>query len=305
MTDNLQTKFEVLTDARPEPPDPAAPIRLRIKSRQRRRRGTAVVLVTAAAVGITLGIGPALHALQPDAAGGIGVAGVPTPSPTAPSSSDPSSFPSSGPSSFPSSGPSSFPSSGPSSVPTQPAHNKVLPPPWSDKEFTKVPDSNAYRPAYFVAQGQIPTENWAMISTQDSCLVSIEGKANSFGGLYDCFTDWTNGRNVSYRITPAYQKEKNSYRINYTMVIGATSIEARTVRIKAGGKTYVTDAVGTPTSDRIRFFSVVIPQRDLKITSITPLDAAGRPAPAPSNPPTEICISISCTATSGDTPVVK
>ncbi|TDU86527.1 hypothetical protein EV138_0036 [Kribbella voronezhensis] len=279
MTDDLRTNFEVLTDARPEPPDPAAPIRLRIKSRRRRRRGTAVVLVTAAAVGITLGIGPALHALQPDATGGIGVAEVPTPPPTSPSSS--------------------VPSSGPSSVPTQPAHNKVLPPPWSDKQFTKVPDSNSYRPAYFVAQGEIPTEKWAMISTQDSCLVSVEGKANSFGGLYDCFTDWTNGQKVSYRTTPAYQKEKDSYKINYTMVIGATSIEARTVRIKAGGKTYVTDAVGTPTSNKIRFFSVVIPQRDAKLTSITPLDATGRPAPAPSDPPTALPCN-NCGTTTGN-----
>jgi len=277
MTDDLHTKFAVLTDARPEPSDPAAPIRLRIKRRQRRRRGTAAVLVTAAAVAVSLAAGPALGALRSGPADSAGFAGPPTVSPTAPPS-----------------------------TPSARAQSKVLPPPWSDKKFTKMPDANAYRPAaYYVAQGQIPTESWAILSVDDACLVADEGKAVSFGRPYDCFYDWPAGRTVNYTVTQAYAKEKDSPKVDHSLVLGVVSIEARQVRIVAAGNTYLTDAVGTPTTDHLRFFAIEIPKRDLKVTSITPLDAAGRPAPAPSNPPAEICVSTSCTATSGITPVVN
>jgi hypothetical protein len=273
MTDDLQAKFAVLTEARPEPSDPAAPVRLRIKRRQRRRRGTAVVLVTAAAVTATLAVGPALGALRSGPADSGGFAGPPTAQPSTAWSQE---------------------------------ETKVLPPPWSDKKFTKMPDANAYRPAaYYVAQGKIPTESWAILSVDDACVVADEGSAVSFGRPYDCFYDWPAGRTVNYSVTQAYAKEKNSSKVDHSLILGVVSIEARRVRIVAGGKTYLTDAVGTPTTDHLRFFAIEIPKRDLKVASITPLDAAGRPAPAPRNPPVQICVSISCTATSGITPVAK
>lgn len=268
MRNDLQTRFAVLTDARPEPSDPAAPIRLRIKRRQRRRRGTAAVLVTAAAVGVTLAAGPALGALQggPDNRGG-GFAAPPTASGTPEA--------------------------------TQKIHR--LPPPWSEKKFTRMPDANAYRPAaYYVAQGKIPTESWAILSTDESCLVADEGKAQSFGVPFVCFTDWPAGRKSDFFVSQGNTKEKSEVKIDHSLVLGAVSIEARKVRIVAGGKTYTTDAVGTPTTDRLRFFALEIPHRDLKVTSVTPLDAAGRPAPAPSNPPTTMQCPDTCgTATPG------
>jgi hypothetical protein len=275
MTDDLQTKFAVLTDARPEPSDPAAPIRLRIKRRQLRRRGTAAVLVTAAAVAVTMAAGPAIGALRAGPTSDPGFAAPPTITPT------------------------------PATTPSTPATNqsKVLPPPWSDKEFTKMPDANAYRPAYYVAEGRIPTEKWAIISTQESCLVADEGKAVSFGRPYVCFTDWADGRKVDYAVEQAYAKEKNAAKIDHTLVLGAVSIESRKVRIVAGGKTYLTDAVGTPTTNRLRFFTLEIPKRDLKITSITGLDAAGRPAPAPSNPPTSMVCKDTCGTAESSAPV--
>ena len=267
MTDDLQSKFAVLTDARPEPSDPAAPIRLRIKRRQRRRRGTAAVLVTAAAVTVTLAAGPVLGAFQGDPGGG-GFAAPPTPTPT----------------------------------PGAAQQIHKLPPPWSDKKFTKMPDANAYRPAaYYVAQGKIPTESWAILSTNESCLVADEAKATSFGRPFVCFTDWPAGRTSDHFLAQGRSVEKSEIKLEHTLVIGAVSIESRKVRIVAGGKTYTTDAVGTPTTDRLRFFAVDIPKRDLKITSITPLDAAGHPAPAPSNPPRRMQCTPTCgTATPGD-----
>jgi hypothetical protein len=267
MTDDLQSKFAVLTDARPEPSDPAAPIRLRIKRRQRRRRGTAAVLVTAAAVTVTLAAGPVLGAFQGDPGGG-GFAAPPTPTPT----------------------------------PGAAQQIHKLPPPWSDKKFTKMPDANAYRPAaYYVAQGKIPTESWAILSTDESCLVADEGSAQSFGVPFACFIHWPAGRKADFFVTQGHTKEKSTVKIDHTLVLGAVSTEARKVRIVAGGKTYLTDAVGTPTTDRLRFFALEIPQRDLKVTSVTPLDAASHPAPAPSNPPTAIKCPDTCgTATPGD-----
>ncbi|QNE22495.1 hypothetical protein F1D05_37085 [Kribbella qitaiheensis] len=273
------TKLEVLTDSRPEPPDPAAPIRLRIKRRQLRRRGAAAVLVTAAAVALTVAAGPAIGALRAGPSG--------DPEFAAPPTSAPASTPA--------------PRSPKVSTPVS-TQGKVLPPPWSDKEFTRMPDANAYRPAYYVADGRIPTEKWAIISTQDSCLVSDEGKANSFGRPFDCFDEWTAGQTVSYTVNQAYAKEKNAPKVDHSLVLGAVSIESRTVRIVAGGKTYVTDAVGTPTTNRLRFFAIEIPKRDLTITSITPLDAANRPAPAPANPPARTTCTYSCGSPSG-TPI--
>jgi hypothetical protein len=166
-----------------------------------------------------------------------------------------------------------------------------------------MPDANAYRPAYYVAEGTIPTEKWAIISTQESCLVADEGKAVSFGRPFVCFTDWADGRKVDYAVEQAYAKEKNSPKIDHTLVLGAVSIESRKVRIVAGGKTYLTDAVGTPTTNRLRFFTLEIPKRDLKITSVTGLDAAGHPAPAPSNPPTALACPDTCGTPDSSAPV--
>ena len=165
-----------------------------------------------------------------------------------------------------------------------------------------MPDANAYRPAaYYVAQGKIPTESWAILSTNESCLVADEGKAQSFGVPFVCFIDWQAGRRSDFFVTQGNTKEKSTVKIDHSLVLGAVSIEARKVRIVAGGKTYLTDAVGTPTTDRLRFFALEIPRRDLKVTSVTPLDAAGHPAPAPSNPPTATqCPDTCSTATPGD-----
>jgi hypothetical protein len=267
--DDLQTKFAVLTDARPEPSDPAAPIRLRIRRRQRRRRGTAAVLVTAAAVTVTLAAGPALGALQGGAGGGGGFAAPPTPTSSAPGAPE--------------------------------ATNQIytLPLPWSDKKFTKLPDANGYPGgAYYVAQGRIPTESWAILSTNKSCLVGFEDGVGSFGTPFICFTDWADGRKADFTVLQGHSREKSTTKIDHTLVIGAVSIKSSKVRIVAGGKTYSTDAVGTPTTDQLRFFAIEIPKRDLRITSITPLDAAGRPAAAPANPPGLSCPDTCSTATS-------
>ena len=77
MTDDLSAKLAVLTEARPEPVDPAAPIRLRIKSRSAPPPGlAAVVVATAAATAAVLATGrslgpsarPATNPASPDSA---------------------------------------------------------------------------------------------------------------------------------------------------------------------------------------------------------------------------------------------
>jgi hypothetical protein len=265
MTDDLSTKLAVLTDDHPEPADPAAPIRVRI-NRRRWRRGAAIVATTAAVSAAVLATGPILGSLR-SADGEPAVAGFAPPVPTQT--------------------PSSTVSGPPKGTRTLGDHTTVMPPPWSDEVFTKLPDANAYRPkAYYVAKGSIPTEDYGVLAfSRQGCIVTDEGPATSFGRVYVCFENWKPGQRSDFHVAPAYAKEKNSYLIDFTLVVGAVSADARKVQIKSAGKTYVADAVGTPATDQLRFFSVLIPRKDAKVTSVTPLNAAGKLAAAPANPP--------------------
>jgi hypothetical protein len=277
MTEDLATKFAVLTEARPEPPDPAAQVWRRIKQRQRRRRGTAAILLTTAAVAVAATAGPALGALR-DRGSEPGVSGFTAPTTTATPTPSPTAVPT--------------PST---AAPTSGDHKEILPQPWSDKAFTKLPEANAYRPkAYYVAKGQLSTESWAALAFSGACMVVEEGAANSFGRPYVCFTDWPAGQRANFTVVQGHAKEKNAAKIDVTLVMGAVSVDARKVRIIAGGKTYMTDAVGTPTSDKLRFFALMIPYRDVVVSSVTPLDTAGRPAPAPVSPPTSTPCATNC-----------
>ncbi|MEV5966448.1 hypothetical protein AB0L70_32065 [Kribbella sp. NPDC051952] len=268
MTDDLNTKLAVLTEDRPEPIDPAAPIRLRIQRRRRRRGGLIVVgaaTVTAAAVAV----GPLLGSLH-SAGGEPGVAGFAPPVVTVPSVA-------------PSPG-SPVPSPvviGPSTA--EGDSKTVMPPPWSAEVFTKLPDANAYRPkAYYIAKGSIPTEEYGVLAfSRQGCIVTDEGPATSFGRIYVCFDDWKPGQHSAFYVAPARAKEKSEKLLDFTLVVGATSADARKVRIKSGGKTYVADAVGTPATDKLRFFSYLIPAKDAKVASVTPVNAAGKLAAAP------------------------
>lgn len=285
--DDLGTKLEALTDVRPEPADPAAPVRLRIKHEQRRRRGASALLTAAAATAAVLAVGPILNAVHA-ARSEPGVAGSPAVTPSVvlggtPSTTVPGSTPSVGV-------PGGVPSAGSSTGTQSGDHKTVMPAPWSAETFTKLPDANDYLPykAYYIAKGTIPTERWAVVSfSAHGCLVSDEGAANSFGRPYRCFSDWRPGQRSAFAMAQGYAKEKGRQKIASTLVMGAVSADARAVRLSVAGKHYTSDAVATPSSNRLRFFAVVIPQKDLTLTSVsvTPLDAAGNLAAAPTGVP--------------------
>ncbi|TCC49722.1 hypothetical protein E0H75_15440 [Kribbella capetownensis] len=265
--DDLTTKLSVLTDDRPEPADPAAPIRFRIKRRRRRRRGAAVVLTVAGVTAAALAAGPLLNSMRPTEPA---VAGFGAPSPASVQPSTPLL-----PSTITTPGSTPSTRSGTTPIPTG-DHHKILPAPWSAERFTKMPDANAYRPhAYYVAKGTIPTESWAvLVYSREGCLVTDEGPAVSFGRPLICFNPPHNG---THWVVQGHGKEKGSAKIDATLVMGSAPIGARKVRIVAGGKTYTTNAVATPATDTLRFFAIVIPRRDLKITSVQPVNAAGHP----------------------------
>ena len=258
MTDDLSTKLAVLTEDRPEPADPAAPVRLRIKRRQRRRRATVAVVGTAAATAAVLAAGPFLGSLRSSEPG---VAGFAAP-----------------------------PSVAPSNL------TYVMPAPWSDEVFTKMPDANAYKPkAYYIEKGTIPTESWAVLAfSEHGCMVTDEGPANSFGRPYVCFSDWRPGQRAAFQAVTAHTKEKSTTKVNATLVFGAVSEDARKVVIKAAGQTFQADAVGTPASSKLRFFALVIRQKDAKVAEVTPLDAAGKLAAAPTGVPTGVPCEGNC-----------
>jgi len=268
MTDDLSTKLAVLTEDRPEPSDPAAPIRLRIQRRRRRRGAAIVVGSAAAATAAAVAIGPLLGSLQ-SAGSEPGVAGFAAPTVTVPTVAPGSPVPP--------------PVWYPLTPPPGGDHSTVMPPPWSAEVFTKMPDANAYQPkAYYVAKGTIPTESWAMLAfSQTGCMVSDEGPANSFGRPYICFSEWRPGQRAAFHKVQGHLKEKDAAKSAHTLVFGAASADARKVVITAGGKSYTADAVGTPATDKLRFFALVIPRKDLKVTAVTPLDAAGQLAAPP------------------------
>ena len=258
MTDNpdrlpedLGAKLALLTTERPEPADPAVPVRLRIRRRQVRRR-TAAAAISAAAVTVAVVVASSVLGSMRSAEPGVAT---PSPSPTPQTRTQNLDF-----------------------------RFTPLPQPWStERAFTTQPDSLKYAPAFYVAHGSIPNEGWAVASTySEGCLVvTDEGPEKSFGGIKDCFYEnWRPGQLAQYRAIPA-EVPNISSPLNLTMVMGAVSAEARKVRITAGGKSYDTEAVGTPNSSRFRFFAVVIDQAESGITAVTPLTATGEPAAGP------------------------
>jgi hypothetical protein len=258
MTDQLKDRFDVLTDDRPEPADPAIQVRQSIGRRRRRRSGLAVIACAAATAAAVIAV-PALGSLR-STTDQPGVAGfAPSPSNPIPQATKTTE--------------------GPSLTPATTDHHRVLPEPWSDEVFTRLPDANAYAPykAYYVAKGKIPTENWAMLvySTQN-CLVGDEGPAGNFGDPHYCFDRGSGGKSGGeYVVLQGHTKEKSTSKIDATMVLGTAPIGARAVRVKAGGKTYTAPAVATPSTDTMRFFTLVIPGRDLEVTA-TAVNQAGK-----------------------------
>ncbi|WP_328999236.1 hypothetical protein OHA18_32925 [Kribbella sp. NBC_00709] len=247
MTDDLRGKLALLTDDRPEPAEPAGPIRLRIKRRQLRRRTTAAAVCAAAATAAVV-VGSSVLGSMKSAEPGVAT---------------------------------------PATSPTPQSHHAdfrytPLPVPWSDEPaFTTQPDSLKYAPAFYVASGSIPNERWAVASyINPGCLiVTDEGPAKSFGGAQGCFNEsWQPDQRSQYKTVPAVVPNLSSP-MHLTMVMGAVSADARKVRITADGQTFTTDAVGTPNSSRLRFFALVVDAAD--ITAVTPLNAAGEVAAAP------------------------
>ncbi|WP_410787239.1 hypothetical protein [Kribbella sp. C-35] len=252
LPDDLGAKLAVLTDERPEPADPAATVRLRIKRRQVRRRTTAAAVCATAATAAVIVVSSVLGSTR-SAEPGVAT---PSPSPTRVMATQNLGF-----------------------------GYTPLPEPWSDKEaFTTQPDSLKYAPAFYVARGSIPNESWAVASyySRGCLVVTDEGPAKAFGGTKDCFYEnWQPDQRAQYRTIPAVVPNLSSP-MHFTMVMGAVSAEARKVRISAGGKTYTTDAIGTPNSSRFRFFALVIDAAESDLTAVTPLTATGQPAPSPS-----------------------
>jgi hypothetical protein len=170
---------------------------------------------------------------------------------------------------------------------TAQSHDDERAEPYSDREFTTT--SIAHRPLYFVAGGTEAGEEWNALSTpverMGGCLVVAPQTLND---SFVCFGDWTNPtKRADWFASGLHLGEKPNYaQLDRTLVHGAASIAARSVRIEtADGKTYTTDAVATPTSKKLRFFAFVVPQRDAEITAVTPYDENGEVADPPRDMP--------------------
>jgi hypothetical protein len=170
----------------------------------------------------------------------------------------------------------------PGNLPTFP-----LAAPWSDQLFTKLPEANAFRPhGYYVKpETKLDGRPWGMVSYQAT-------ESNENGGCLEvapqgvfdaanCFDVHQPGARAEWRTLTASRGTKpDLQKLGYTLVYGVAHFDARTVKVTlAGGATYQTAAVGTPTSRSQRFFVMVVPVKDAQIAKVEPLDAKGNLAP--------------------------
>lgn len=268
----LQDDLLGLADLPSAPADPAPEVRRRVRRIRRRRAAGVALLAASAVVAVTTLTGPTLGALRGDGAE-PGFVGTPSVTPTSRGTPLPTSTPS----------PGDPPPTNTTAIatPTFP-----LPEPWSDRKHHDVPEH--YRPAYVISEGTIAGRKWFAVSHrapgQDggtSC-VSTAPHGTVFEPFY-CFAYWPEGKRANWytsRATIGAKTDPNQPEA--TLVLGATSTDARTVQVLlSNGRTYTTDAVGTPTSHRLRYFAVVVPVKDAKVDDVRPLDANGELADPP------------------------
>lgn len=272
--DDLRTVLLDLTEPRPEPPDPAALVLRRVQRHRHRRRG-ATIAVAAVVTGAVLAGVPALDRLGRDTEPGVAGPPVSTTTVAPPPTAAPQ----------------------PSVTPTSnvPAQNRRLPAPWKDKTFTKFPERNLYAPqGIYLAEGELAGHRWHAVThtgntLSEGCIdVTSDDPAAPELGFSGCFDDWPAGRVIDYSVNQAFTGHKPDLKAIATFVGGAVSEQARSVRIRtADGQVRTTPAIGTPTSDQLRFFLVLLPGSTARVTEVTPLDAAGRLAGPPTGLPAE------------------
>lgn len=263
--DELRSSLLELTEPRQAPPDPAALVRHRVSRVRRRRHGAISIVAAATATAAVLAAGQITGLLR-SGTDQPAVSGSPA---------------------------TATPAATPSPTPTynDPASNAKLPPPWKDREYTKFPERNLYGPqGIYLAQGELGGHDWHAVTYTDNKLsegcIAAEADDRDTAtelGLTACFDRWPAGRRADWATSQAYVGRKpNLTPLDATFVAGAVSAEARSVLIKtANGREYRVDAVGTPTSDKLRFFFTVIPQRGAKVTAVRPLTAGGSLAGPP------------------------
>lgn len=155
----------------------------------------------------------------------------------------------------------------------------TLPEPWSDRKFTEQPIANTFVPdGYYVADGDVDGRPWGVISDRGvgtPCL-TIEPQ-----GVFDaaaCFEETASGPVTDWHTQTGVRGSKpNFVELDSTLIVGVVPLGARSVEIEtADGQVYPADAVGTPSSESVRFFATVISQRDAEIEGVRPLDADGK-----------------------------
>lgn len=277
--EDLHTALLDLTEPPSIPPDPATLVRRRVV-RARRRRGTGTVLVAAAATGAVVAAGSLAGVLSagPDTGGVAGQpSATPTTTPTGMAHAEKDWI------------------AGGTPTVNDPRRNAKLPPPWKDEPITTFPERNLYAPlGTYLAKGSVEGHGWYAVAhtsymQSEGCITfdATDHDADTDIGGYVCYDDWPAGRRADWTVTPVTAGRKPSFvTLGSTFVSGAVSAEARSVLIRTtSGHEYRTDAVGTPASDKLRLFVSVVPERNAKVRSVTPLRADGSPAGPPTGLP--------------------
>jgi hypothetical protein len=167
-----------------------------------------------------------------------------------------------------------------------------MPEPWSDVAI----DSPEWLPdnAFLVTGGQSPDGPWQVVSArlaadEEGCLLKADPA--SMGDTHGvCFDTWPAGEAIQHRTWPLTTTQ--------TLVIGAVSANARTVRVDlSDGTSVTTNAVATPSSNVLRYFVVPVSAESV-VEDAVGLASDGELSP----PPPGLPWSDSCTSSDPSCP---
>ncbi|WP_327389024.1 hypothetical protein [Streptomyces sp. NBC_01207] len=166
----------------------------------------------------------------------------------------------------------------PTRAPDNTGASNVAAPPTATDAGTPLPGYDAVPdgPVYKVAAGTHRGVDWTAGSVAgregQSCLVSHNVL---LGEIAACFAEAEGVRRVHWAATQPYDDEQFA-------VVGVAPRSAASVRVTlADGSVTQAPAVTTPTSEAVRFFTVLVRATTRQDVSVQALDAAGRPLGGP------------------------
>lgn len=273
-SERLRQDLLTLVEPPTAPDDPLPAIRRRIVRRRRRRAMFATVGVAAVATAVVSLGWPAFNAVwdggQPvqsaawsGESGSVADGATPAPDEAVDATPVP---------------PQPTPTNPPEPTGTAEDRPSRMAEPWSDRKFTDQPDANAYRPVgYYVTEGEIEGRTWAVISDRAGSSPCLTVEPQEIFDASMCFDEPDDGPVTAWGTQTGFRgKKPDLTEVELTLVMGVVPVDARSVEVEtADGEVHLADAIGTPSSQSVRIFVVVVPQRDAEVAEVRSLDEDG------------------------------